>query len=125
MYWTDTTDGHHCTRHDFAFKRGEVCHQCVVDPGEAPGGVADNPAYHVALAARISEYASRSRICWSEVDELRKGTDRDANAAAKWSAEAVKWARLAEERQDVLDNREHDLELIRHEREMAGLRRGN
>lgn len=126
MYWTDTADGHHCTRHDFAFKRGEVCHQCVVDPGEAPGGLADNPAYHVALAARISEYESRSRTCWRKVTELDEGeSKREGHEAVKWSAEAVKWARLAEERQDVLDNREHDLELIRHEREMAGLRRGN
>lgn len=126
VYWTDNADGHHCTRHNFTFKRGEVCHQCIVDPGAAPGVVADNPAYQIALAARINEYQSRARTCWRKVAELDEGeSKREENVAVKWSTEAVKWARLAEERQDILDNREHDLELIRHEREMAGLRRGN
>lgn len=126
MYWTDTADGHHCTRHDYAFKRGEVCHRCVTDPGESPGGIVDIPEYQQALNARISEYEARSRTCWRKVAEIDEdGTAREENVAVKWSAEAVKWARLAEERREVLDRREHNLELIRHEREMSGLRRGN
>lgn len=125
MYWTDTASGHHCTRHDFTFLRGEVCHRCITDPGEAPGGVVEDPEYQQALRARISEYESRSRVCWRKVAELDEGTEREENVAVKWSTEAVKWARLAEERQEVLDRRDHNLDLIRHEREMSGLRRGN
>jgi hypothetical protein len=126
VYWQDTPDGHRCTRHDYTFKRGEVCHRCVTDPGESPQGLVERPEYQQALAARISEYGTRSRTCWRKVEELDEGeSKREGNEAVKWSAEAVKWARLAEERQDILDNREHDLELIRHEREMAGQRRGN
>lgn len=126
MYWTDTAEGHHCTRHDFAFQRGEVCHRCIVDPGEEPGGIVEVPEYQQELKARISEYESRSRTCWRKVAEIDEGENkREENVAVKWSAEALKWARLAEERREVLDRREHNLELIRHEREMSGLRRGN
>lgn len=126
MYWTDTADGHHCTRHQETFKRGEVCHGCVTDPGEAPGAVAADPEYQRQLRARINEYQSRARTCWRKVVELDEGESRrEENTAVKWSAEAVKWARLAEERQDILDNRDHDMTLIRHEEAMSGLRRGN
>jgi hypothetical protein len=127
VYWTDTADGHHCTRHDYGFKRGEVCQRCVTDPGAEPGGgIVDVPEYQQALKARIAEYESRSRTCWRKVAEIdTDGTAREENVAVKWSAEAVKWARLAEERQEIFDRREHNLDLVRHEREMSGLRRGN
>lgn len=126
MYWQDTPDGHHCTRHDHAFERGEVCHRCVTDPGEQPGGIVDDPEYQLALKARIAEYQSRSRTCWRKVKDLDEGeSKREENVAVKWSAEALKWARLAEERQEVLDRRQHNLDLIRHEQAMSGQRRGN
>lgn len=126
MYWTDTAEGHHCTRHDFTFRRGEVCHGCVADPGDAPGAAVDDPAYQKALRARITEYESNSRKCMTECVRLRdEGTAQESNLAVKWSAEAVKWARLREERQEVLDRRQHNLDLIRHEEAMSGLRRGN
>jgi hypothetical protein len=124
VFWIDTQAGHRCTRHDYEFRRGEVCQACVADPGDAPGDAADNSDYQLALATRINEYRSRARICWRRAEDL-EGTEREENVAVKWSAEAVKWARLAEERQEVLDSREHDLELIGHEREMSGLRRRN
>lgn len=98
----------------------------MTDPGQEPGGIVDVPEYQQALQARINEYETRSRTCWRKVAEIdEEGTPREENVAVKWSAEAVKWARLAEERREVLDRREHNLELIRHEREMSGLRRGN
>jgi hypothetical protein len=125
VYWVDTAEGHHCTRHDFAFERGEVCRRCETDPGEEPGGIVEIPEYQQALKSRIAEYESRSKACWKECNDMRGGTDREGNTAVKWSAEALKWARLAEERREVLERREHNLELIRHEREMSGLRRGN
>lgn len=126
MYWIDTADGHHCTRHDHTFKRGDVCHSCVTDPGDAPGGVTDDPAYQRELKARISEYRANARAAWGESKRLAdEGTAQEGNLAVKWSAEAVKWSRLAEERQEVLDRRQHNLDLIRHEEAMSGLRRGN
>jgi len=97
----------------------------VTDPGDDVTGVTDRPEYQKALAARISDYESRSKACWSECEAMRGGTDRDGNTAVKWSAEALKWARLREEMQETLDRRAHNLDLINHEREMSGLRRGN
>jgi DNA-binding MarR family transcriptional regulator len=126
VYWTDTADGHHCTRHNYTFKRGEVCHECVTDPGDELGHVVESTEYQRQLRARVSEYQSRARTCWRKVMELDEdGTAREENVAVKWSAEAVKWSRLAEEMQKQLDDREHELTLLRHEREMSGRRRGN
>lgn len=123
MYWIDTADGHHCTRHDFKFLRGEVCHECVTDPGDPPGAVADDPEYQRALRARINEYETRERACWRRAEGLDGA--REENIAVKWSTEAVKWARLKEESRNKLDQRAHNLDLIRHEEVMSGLRRGN
>jgi hypothetical protein len=97
----------------------------VVDPGEQIGGAIDDPEYQQALRARIAEYESRSRTCWRKVKELDEGeSKREENVAVKWSAESLKWARLAEERQEILDRRAHNLDLIHHEQDMSGQRRG-
>lgn len=126
MYWSDTPDGHHCSRHDFAFPRGEVCHRCVTDPGDAPGGVVDDPEYQQALRARINEYETRSRTCWRRAGDHEDGENKtEGNLAVKWSSEAVKWARLAEERREILDRRAHNLDLMRHEEAMSGERKRN
>ena len=123
MYWTDTADGHHCTRHDFAFCRGEVCHQCVTDPPPAPDGIETDEAEVSALRGRVNEYRCNSRGALRKSEELY---ERDEwNTAAKYEDTAIKWARLAEEQQTRLDEYVRDDRLIKREREMAGLRSSN
>ena len=126
--WVTTAEGHHCTRHNVGFLRGEVCHECTTDPGDADDTF--HAEYDRKLAARISDYQSTARTLMRVGKELLgepcqhgiKATDRDIAAACKAMAEATKLFRLAEERQEILDNREHELALIAHEREMSGLR---
>ena len=126
MYWTDTPDGHHCTRHEFDFPRGEVCHQCVTDPPPAPDGIEHDEAEVGALRGRISEYRSAARTCLRRSSEMADaGSTSEGNLAVKWNDCAIKWARLAEEQQTRLDEYTRDDRLIRREREMAGLRSGN
>lgn len=126
--WVTTAEGHHCTRHNVGFLRGEVCHECTTDPGDADETF--HAEYDRKLAARIGEYRSGAaafkRAALSLIgDPGDEGTDRDVAAACKAMAEATKLFRLAEERQEILDNREHELALIAHEREMSGLRGGH
>jgi hypothetical protein len=128
--WVTTATGHHCDRHGTDFRRGEVCHECTTDPGDA------DETYHAEydrkLAARIAEYQSAARTLMRVGKELLgepcqhgvKATDRDVAAACKAMAEATKLFRLAEERQEILDNREHELTLIAHDNEMAGIATG-
>lgn len=124
MHWTDTPEGHRCLRHGLEFDRGDVCHRCVDDPGDAITGIADEDV--AELRTRISEYRANSRTCLRECNRLRRdGTARDGALAVKWNDAAIKWARLAEERQEVLDSRDHDMRLIRHEQEMSGVRSGH
>lgn len=118
--WQDTADGHYCTRHDYAFTRGTVCHQCVVDPGATDTGLEQDEAEVSALRARVAEYQSRSRMCWSEAERLRKD-DRQGQLAVKWSDAATKWARLAEERQDKIDEYARDDRLVRKAEKLAGV----
>ena len=120
MYWTSTADGHHCTRHDFAFRRGEVCHQCVTDPPPAIDGVEQDEAEVSALRGRINEYRCNSRAAQRKADELYKSDEW--NTSAKFEDTSIKWARLAEEQQTRLDEYTRDDRLIQREREMAGLR---
>jgi hypothetical protein len=122
--WQDTDDGHYCTVHDYAFKRLEVCHECVTADG-FDGSPAPIAQYDVKQLARIAEYRSTARELKRVGLEMCCGTDRDANAGIKLIAESTKLFRLAEERQEVLDNREHDLVLIRHEEAMSGGARGS
>ena len=125
MYWQDTADGHHCDRHGTDFRRGETCHECVTDPGD--GEQTYHAEYDRKLAARIAEYRSSAKMLTRVAAELLgepgdEGTDRDVAAACKAMAEATKLYRLAEERQEVLDSREHDLTLCAHEERMSTLR---
>lgn len=126
MNLVDTPTGRRCTRHNVELDRGEVCHRCVTDPADAPSASNDDPEYQLELRARINEYRSNARACMGECNSLRKdGTAIDGNLAVKWSAEAIKWSRLAEEQQSTLDSRAHDLRLIAHEERMSGVRRTN
>lgn len=126
MYSVDTATGRRCTRHNVDYERGEVCHRCVTDPAEPPSGHVGDPEYQQNLRARINEYQGNHKFCIRQCRDLvTDGTARDGNLAVKWSSEAVKWARLAEEQQLILDRREHNLDLIRHEERMSGVRKKN
>ena len=123
MNWLDTPEGHHCTRHDHAFKRGEVCHQCITDPPEPIDGVERDEAEVAGLRSRINEYRCNSRAALRKANELY-----DANewgTSAKLEDTAIKWARLAEEQQTRLDEYVRDDRLVSREREMAGVRSSN
>jgi hypothetical protein len=122
VYSVDTPTGRHCTRHDVDYERGEVCHQCVTDPADAPGGESGDAEYQRTLRARISELRSRARKLWRVADDLLDGSERDVSTACKAVAEHTKLERLAEELQDKHDNREHELRLIRHEEAMSKVR---
>jgi hypothetical protein len=123
VYWSDTPEGHHCNRHDYAFARGDVCHQCVTDPPPDVDGVEQDEREVSALRSRVNEYRVNSRSCLGESKRLRdEGTAQEGNLAVKWNDCALKWARLAEEQQTRLDEYTRDDRLIRREREMAGLR---
>jgi hypothetical protein len=123
VYWTDTADGHLCTRHDHAFKRGEVCQRCITDPPPAPGGVEQDEREVSELRGRVNEYRCNARACTGESKRLRdEGTVQEGNLAVKWNDCAIKWARLAEEQQTRLDEYVRDDRLIRREREMSGVR---
>jgi hypothetical protein len=120
VYWVDTPSGHRCTRHNKEFERGEVCYDCAAEPADP----ADAPIaeYDRKLAARIEEYKATARTLKRVGLELCENEGRDVTTGVKAIAESTKLFRLAEERQEVLDNREHELRLIKHEREMSGLR---
>jgi hypothetical protein len=120
VYWTDTPDGHHCSRHDFPFKRGEVCHQCITDPPPDLDGIEQDEAEVSALRGRVNEYRCNARAALRKSGELYDS--QEWNTAAKYEDTSIKWARLAEEQQTRLDDYTRDDRLIRREREMAGLR---
>lgn len=125
MYWTDTADGHHCNRHDFTFRRGEVCHACVADPGDAPGGISLDEQEVAALRAHISDLRTKERMLWRVAEGLFEGTDRDVAAACKVTAEFNKTGRRADELQATLDGFVRDDRLLHREQAMSGQRRGN
>jgi hypothetical protein len=122
VYWTDTPDGHLCSRHDFAFKRGEVCHQCITDPPPSVDGIEQDESEVAELRARVSDVRSKSRTVWRRVTDLLDGTDREIALGLKALAEYTKLERLGDERQNKLDEYVRDDRLIRREREMAGIR---
>jgi hypothetical protein len=80
------------------------------------------------LAIWQSECETESKKLWRAGSDLLgtpgvdEGTERDVSAAAKAYAEGTKIRRLALEIYEKRASREHDRMLIRHEREMSGLR---
>lgn len=125
MSWTLTSDGtgYVCTRHGTTFARAEVCHECASDPGDGPGEIVESEDLDRKLLALANEFRGAGRVMWREAKSLLEdGTAQDKNTAAKLSAEAVKWQRLALELEDKVSARDHDRKLIRHEREMSALR---
>jgi hypothetical protein len=122
VYWTDTPDGHHCSRHEFDFKRGEVCQRCVTDPPPPVDGIEHDEEEVLSLRSRVNEYRCNSRVALRRSDELADGTEREHGHAVKWNDCAIKWARLAEEQQQRLDEYVRDDRLVAREREMSGVR---
>lgn len=123
MYWNDTPDGHHCTRHDHSFKRGEVCHQCITDPPPAIDGIEQDEREVSELRGRINEYRSNARSALRKSNELYDSSEW--SCAAKFEDTSIKWARLAEDQQTRLDEYVRDDRLVAREREMAGVRGQN
>ena len=79
------------------------------------------------LAIWQAECETESKKLWRAGSDLlgdpsEGATDRDVSSAAKAYAEGTKIRRLALEIYEKRASREHDRMLIRHEREMSGLR---
>jgi len=122
--WQPTADGtgYVCTRHGETFARAEVCQACATDPGDGPGETFESEEVDRRLMRLANEFRGHGRAMWNAAHLRLKGTETDQNTAAKLSAEAVKWQRLALELEDKVSARDHDRKLIRHEREMSALR---
>lgn len=118
MNWVTTETGHRCRAHGVSFDRGEVCGQCIEDPGPAPTSESDID--QTSLSQRIAECATKAASLWSLYETHRDGDD--PGIAIKAAAEHTKLFRLALEFADRRESREHDLVLLRHEREMSGVR---
>lgn len=118
----DGRPGYRCERAGHPsdpFPRGEICHHCVTDPGEVVAEDEVDEREVAALRARVNEYRSNSRACVRRSNELAEdGTAQDGHLAVKYQDAAVKWARLAEDRQDKLDEYVREDRLMRHESEM-------
>ncbi len=126
MNWELRADGRYCKRHKHAFPIGDVCHACTTDPGPEVGTAeVERNALERERDIRCSQYESDQKRLAREGRELLEGTDLEKSLAVKMFAEATKLARLVEELNDKRLDHEHDLRLIRHEREMAGLRGPN
>lgn len=125
--WERRGDAYRCRVHGVEFARGEVCIECVDDPGDAP---ASDPG---AASAHDKELARREGELRTLVKKLRRkasalldgGVAKDLHVVAKLLAEATKMERLAWENRERRAQREHERLAIVHEREMSGIvRRG-
>jgi hypothetical protein len=95
---------------------------CATDPGDGPEAKHESTEIDRLLMAESQQFKTIARAFERELKTLIKGTDAEKNIAAKFSAEAIKWHRLALEQADKVSARDHDRELVAHEREMSGLR---
>lgn len=118
MNWATTEFGHRCKLHGTTFARGEVCQQCIDDPGPSPNSAVEHSDHD--LAAIISKAMMRAESLWTYYETNISG--EDAGLAIKATSEHTKLLRLALEYADRRESREFDRELLNHEREMAGLR---
>ena len=126
MNWELRADGRYCKRHSHAFPIGDVCFACVADPGPEFDSVAvERSPLERERDIRCAAYESDSKRLARDAREMLDGTDLEKALAVKLFAESTKIARLVEELTDKRIDHEHDLRLIRHEREMAGLRGPN
>jgi hypothetical protein len=115
------TNDHYCKVHSFRFDRGDVCLDCIDDPGEMPDSdPGDETEHDRELARREQEWRSQVKFLRRTGRELILAND--TGGGAKLIAEATKLDRLATENRERRAQREHERNTIQHEREMAGLR---
>jgi hypothetical protein len=124
VYWVDTPTGHRCNRHGAEFSRGDVCHRCITDPGDPVVAFTEEDD-DADLRARINEARERERLLIRHGRDWLDGTDKEKSLGLKAFDCASKWARISNELQQIIEDRDHDRRLIRHEREMSGIRGGN
>lgn len=122
MRWQTTDNGHHCTEHGESFARGEVCSRCASEPDETPGAPQLSEAIDEEIAADAQEARSHARRLWREAESMLDDGGRDRVDAAKLSAEAAKWWRIALEAKDKVASRKHLREAMEHEKAMSGVR---
>lgn len=122
MNWLPHAEGHWCKRHEIAFRIGETCDKCVVDPGDFDIGQT-SADIDVEINALAQQFGARARRMWRECETLlNQKTAIDKNVAVKMSAEAAKWERLALEAKDKISARKHLREAMAHERDMSSQR---
>jgi hypothetical protein len=119
VHWETTPTGHRCTRHSREFSRGHACPGCV----EEPDAVDDDGVVVSAQAKRLFVKAARMGEragAWHEL-ALKAVTDEQLGHAVKLGTLALQYERLSEELIREAEGIEHEADLIRHDREMAGL----
>ena len=117
MNWTLEGDKQQC-KHG-AFPEGEVCAACITELEEDETSADDRVIRE--LAGREASMRALAKKCHRVGNKLLEGTDRDITAAVKAIAEGTKLERLALEMFERRTNIERDRDLIRHDRQMAGL----
>jgi hypothetical protein len=120
--WLPTPDGHHCTRHDAKFKRGEVCAACVTDPGDDKPLDVGGRSVEIdkALLQRASDHRSLAKFLHREGREMiEEGTAQDKNVAVKIIDAGTKLERLAIEIEDRVSGRDYGRGLMEHEKKMG------
>lgn len=115
------TNDYRCRKHHLEFERGEVCLDCVDEPGDMPGETIGVETEHDReLARREIHCFTLAKAAHRIARETMK--DGDVGDAAKLLAEGTKLLRVANEIRERRAQREHENNAIRHEREMSGLR---
>ncbi len=122
--WIDRDGGHYCVPHDYAFPKGDVCHECCVDPGPAIKVTPDGLQDREALAAE-NELRSVTRTLKRIAEELAEGTGQEQSLGAKYYDTYLKAMRSWHELHSARLQVESDERLIEHDRRMAGLRGSN
>jgi hypothetical protein len=122
--WVTTDTGHRCNLHAVDFARGETCGMCDTDPGELGESVRTSEVVDHEIISEATEFQKRGRRMWRECREiLDTGTASEKHLAAKLSAEAAKWERLAIETRDRVAARKQLREAMAHEQAMSRARR--
>lgn len=114
-----------CLTHGVELQRGIPCPQCIANPAPV-GHEATSSELDEQLLALADECIGHKRKLWNRASDLiDDGTPLDLNTAAKLSAEAAKWLRLAREIRGEVSQRRQLREAMEHEKAMTGKRGGN
>jgi hypothetical protein len=117
------TNDYRCRTHGTEFWRGDVCPDCADEPLGAPEiEVGDESEHDKELARWESSHVTLAKKLHRIGEEMLDAGGRDRVDAAKLIAEGAKLYRIAIENREKRAAREHDRMLVRHRREMAGLR---